>query len=200
MAMTQSTIAVGVFSEYAQARQAIDELRRAGFSEDEIGFLTRASTTDEAEPDSATAARAATGAVEGGVVGGTIGAIASLLIPGIGPAIAGGILLATLGGAAVGAAAGSIIASLTGMGVPEEEAHFYQRELEAGRTIVTVKAASGYDEAVDILRRNGAYNATTQESVINATPPLRPYGGDTPPIDTNAGPLPPEDTQGGQTS
>jgi hypothetical protein len=196
MAMTQSTIAVGVFSEYAQARQAIDELRRAGYSEDEIGFLTRASTTDE-EPGNATAARAETGAVEGGVIGVTIGAIASLLIPGFGPAIAGGILLGTLGGAAIGAAAGSIIATLTGLGVTEREAQFYQRELEAGRTIVTVKAASGYDEALDILRRNGAYNATTQESVINATPPLRPYGGDTPP-DTNAGELPPDVTTGGQ--
>jgi len=197
MAMTQRTIAVGVFSEYAQARQAIDELRRAGFSEEELGFLTRASTTDEAEPGNATAARAETGAVEGGVIGVTIGAIASLLIPGFGPAIAGGILLGTLGGAAIGAAAGSIIATLTGLGVTEGEAQFYQRELEAGGTIVTVKAASGYDEALDILRRNGAYNATTQESIINATPPLRPYGGDTPP-DTDGRELPPDITTGGQ--
>src|SRR5436309_3575574 len=185
MAMTQSTVAVGVFADLVQARQAIDDLRRAGFNDDEIGFLTRAGTT---EPENEQGARIATDAVGGGLVGGTIGAVAALLIPGFGPAIAGGILIATLSGAAIGAAAGSIIGSLTGMGVPEEHARFYQKELEAGRPIVTVKSASGHDEAVAILRRNGSYDATTQSGVINATPPLRPYGGVPPETyDPNAG-------------
>ena len=189
MAMTQSSVAVGVFSDLAQARQAIDELRRAGFNDDEIGFLTRAGTI---EPENEQGARIAADAAGGGLVGGTIGAVAALLIPGFGPAIAGGILIATLSGAAIGAAAGSIIGSLTGMGVPEEEAHFYQKELEAGRPIVTVKSASGQDEAVAILRRNGAYDATTQSGVINATPPLRPYGGVPPETyDPNAEDQPP---------
>src|SRR5947208_1204359 len=185
MAMTQSSVAVGVFSDLAQARQAIDELRRAGFNDDEIGFLTRAGTI---EPENEQGERIAADAAGGGLGGGTIGAVAALLIPGFGPAIAGGILIATLSGAAIGAAAGSIIGSLTGMGVPEEEARFYQGELEAGHPIVTVKTASGHDEAVAILRRNGSYDATTQSGVINATPPLRPYGGVPPETyDPNAG-------------
>src|SRR5437016_3796782 len=150
MAMTQSSVAVGVFSDLAQARQAIDELRRAGFNDDEIGFLTRAGTI---EPENEQGARIAADAAGGGLVGGTIGAVAALLIPGFGPAIAGGILIATLSGAAIGAAAGSIIGSVTGMGVPEEEARIDQTELVAGRTIVTVKAATDRDEAVAILRR-----------------------------------------------
>jgi len=191
MAMTQSSVAVGVFSDLAQARQAIDELRRAGFNDDEIGFLTRAGTI---EPENEQGERIAADAAGGGLIGGALGAVAALLIPGFGPAIAGGILIATLSGAAIGAAAGSIIGSLTGMGVPEEEARFYQKELEAGRPIVTVKSASDHDEAVAILRRNGAYNATTQSGVINATPPLRPYGGVPPDTyDPNAGPTTAED-------
>ena len=189
MAMTQDSIAVGVFHDSEQARHAIDELKSAGYSENEIGFLARASATG-LEDD--TMSSAATGAVEGGILGGVLGAAAALLIPGFGPAIAGGILIATLSGAAIGAAAGSIIGSLTGMGVPEEEARFYQKELEAGRPIVTVKSASDHDEAVAILRRNGAYNATTQSGVINATPPLRPYGGVPPDTyDPNAEDQPP---------
>lgn len=174
MAMTQSSVVVGVFADLAQARRAIDELRRAGFNDDEIGFLTRAGTI---EPENEQGARMATDAVEGGLLGGALGAVAALLIPGFGPAIAGGILIATLSGAAIGAAAGGIIGSLTGMGVPEEEARFYQRELEAGHPIVTVKTVTDQDEAVAILRRNGSYDATTRSGVINATPPLRPYGG-----------------------
>ncbi len=185
MAMTQSSVVVGVFPDLDQARRAIDELRRAGFNEDEIGFLTRVGTTG---PENEQGAHIATDALGGGLVGGTLGAVAALLIPGFGPAIAGGILIATLSGAAIGAAAGSIIGSLTGMGVPEEEARFYQGELEAGHPIVTVKTASGHDEAVAILCRNGSYDATTQSGVINATPPLRPYGGVPPETyDPNAG-------------
>src|SRR5438128_11048829 len=44
-----ATLAVamgGLLNRPAQARRAVDELRRAGYSEDEIGYLTRASATD----------------------------------------------------------------------------------------------------------------------------------------------------------
>ncbi|GAC1656723.1 MAG: hypothetical protein NVS4B7_00990 [Ktedonobacteraceae bacterium] len=180
MGMMQSSVVVGVFQDMAQARQAIDDLRRAGFTEDVVGFLSRADTTEAGDDRGA---NVATGAVEGGVIGIALGAAAALLIPGFGPAIAGGILAATLGGAALGAAAGGIIGSLTGMGVAEEEAHFYQQELGAGRTIVTVKTidARGQEEAETILRRNGAYDASTKSGIVNARPGLRPYGQALPP-------------------
>ena len=173
MAMTQDSIAIGVFHDSEQARHAIDELKSAGYSENEIGFLLRASATGS-EGD--TISSAATGAVEGGMIGGVLGAAAALFIPGFGPAIAGGILLATLGAAGMGALAGSIIGTLISIGVPEEEAHHYQRELENGHTIVTVKAASGYGDAIAIMRRNGAIDAKIRFSEFNAEPPLRPYG------------------------
>ena len=60
--------------------------------------------------------------------------------------------LATCGAAGIGALAGSIIGTLVSIGLPEEEAQHYQRELEKGRTIVTVKATSGY-HAIAIMRR-----------------------------------------------
>lgn len=179
MAMVQNTVAVGVFPDEGQARHAIDELRSIGFSDEEIGFLTRVRAIGT---ENQVAADAASGMVGGGVVGGVLGAAASLLIPGLGPVIAGGILIATLGGAALGAAAGGLVGALMGLGVSEKEARFYQQELEAGRTVVTVKTASaeGYDDVLAVLRKHGAYNATTQESLINATPPLRSYGTSNP--------------------
>lgn len=173
MAMIQDSIAVGVFHDAEQARQAIDALKRAGYSENEIGFLVRASAIGSEED---TMSSAATGAVEGGMLGGVLGAAAALLIPGFGPAIAGGILLVTVGAAGIGALAGSIIGTLVSIGVPEEEAHHYQRELEKGRTIVTVKAASGYDDAIAMMRSNGAIEAKIRYSEFNAEPPLRPFG------------------------
>ncbi len=166
MAMTQAPIAVGVFQNAEQARHAIDELEKAGYSENEVGFLARASAT-ESEGDTLSSA------VEGGVLGGVLGAAAALLIPGFGPAIAGGILLATFGVAGIGALAGSLIAALVSIGVPEEEARHYQRELENGRTIVTVKAAGGYDDALAIMRREGARDVKIRYSEFNAQPPLR---------------------------
>jgi hypothetical protein len=39
MAMTQDSILVGVFREPTQARHAIEELYRAGYRDDEIGYL-----------------------------------------------------------------------------------------------------------------------------------------------------------------
>lgn len=185
MAITQNWIVVGVFPAYEQARHAIDELRKAGFSDDETGFLTRAGTL-ESPGDVETSVT--TDAVSGGVVGGVIGAAVSLLVPGIGPALAGGILAATLGGAALGATAGGIIGTFTGMGASESEAHFYQRELEAGHTIVTVKALNGYDEAENILRRCGATHVKTLFGAFNATPPRRPYGAPPDTYDPTTGP------------
>jgi uncharacterized protein (TIGR02271 family) len=172
MAMNQRQVVVGVFDDRSRAEQAIEELRSIGFGDDQIGFAVRGGesqagtgyTGTEAREGATGAAGAATGAITGGVLGGILGAGAALLIPGFGPVIAGGILAATLGGAALGAVAGGLLGALTGMGVPEEEARYYQSEFEAGRIVVTVKTTNMNEQqqAMAILRRNGAYDATTR--------------------------------------
>lgn len=166
---------VGVFTTRANAENAINDLHTRGFTDQQIGFIARDSKTavdqtgTTAETEVPTGERAAVGAASGGVVGGLLGAAASLLIPGFGPAIAGGILAATLGGIAIGAATGSIIGALTHVGVPEEEARYYQGEFEAGRTLVTVDAPGRQQEAIDTMRRNGAYDASTRPGTYDAT-------------------------------
>ena len=166
MTTTGHATVVGVFEDYAVAERAIDELRRAGFNDDQIGYVVRDNrdTTGTVTGGQKTLAGegAATGAISGGVVGGVLGAAAALLIPGFGPAIAGGILATTLGGAAIGAAAGGILGALAGMGIPEEEARYYQSAFEGGRLLVTVQAPGRQREALDILQHNGAYDATTR--------------------------------------
>lgn len=169
MALTQGYIAVGVFRDPAQAHRALEELRQAGYSDDEIGYLARVRAT---EPDETTGTFIANSTVEGWLVGGLIGTAVVLLIPGFGLATVGGILAASLGGAAIGAAAGSLLGALISIGIPEEEARHYQKEIEAGHTVITVKAQSGYADALQILRRNGAHNATTRFSEFNASSPI----------------------------
>src|SRR5947209_2595164 len=167
MTMTDRSTVVGVFELRSEADAAIYELQRAGFRDDQIGFIVRnedtgAATTVEDGNTTEGAPGAAVGAVSGGIIGGVIGAAAALLIPGIGPAIAGGILVTVLGGAAIGAAAGGIVGALVGMGVPEEEAHYYAGEFHSGRTLVTVKAEGRQQEAINILHHNGGYDAGTR--------------------------------------
>ena len=48
------------------------------------------------------------------------------------------------------------------MGVPEEEARYYDEEFQAGRTLVTVKANARYQEAAAILRRHEAYDVESR--------------------------------------
>ncbi len=174
MQMQARGVAVGVFANRQQANQAVLELERAGFDDKEIGFLTGA-RTDEADATAAISNNAVSGAAGGSLIGGILGAAASLIIPGIGPAIAGGILAATLGGAALGAAAGGLISVLMGLGATEDEAKYYQKEIQAGRSVIVVKAPDSYQAAMEILKRSGALNARTEEAVYDQGP--LPRGG-----------------------
>jgi hypothetical protein len=157
MATTVRSTVVGVFENGHQAKQAVDELRRAGFREEQIGVAGR-----HADEGSKVGEGAATGAAVGAGVGAlwAIG-IAAGVLPVIGPVIAGGLLASVLASAAGGAVAGGIVGALVGLGIPENEASYYEEEFKAGRTLVTVKADSRANEAWGILARNGAYNMET---------------------------------------
>ena len=44
------------------------------------------------------------------------------------------------------------------IGVPEQDARYYQSELDAGRSIVLSKAVGNPEQALSILRQSGAYD------------------------------------------
>src|SRR3954466_13061242 len=166
MTGTTRTLIVGVFDDRMEAERAVDELEQAGFTKDDVGFALRGSdvvrggmVTDAVGTKDDTGA--ATGAVTGGVVGGLLGAAAALLIPGVGPVLAGGILATSLGYAAAGVAVGGILGAMTGAGLTEEEAKYYEREFNEGRAIVTVRAGEREGMALGILRKHGAYDMQT---------------------------------------
>jgi uncharacterized protein (TIGR02271 family) len=153
---------VGLFRDTAQAEEAIRDLKAAGFSDREIGVIMQ--DRDEQRrlaTDTGTKAGegAATGAVSGGVLGGIVGLLAgvgALVIPGVGPIVAGGALASTLAGAGIGAAAGGLIGALIGMGIPEEDARYYESGLREGGILVTVEAGANVAEARRILLDAGA--------------------------------------------
>jgi hypothetical protein len=161
MTMTNRSLVVAVFADQAQAERAIGALEQAGFTDQQLGFVRRGEKTSTGGEASDTLKKVVPGVAGGGILGGIVGAAAALLIPGLGPALAGGILAATLGGAALGAA-GGLLGALTNLGMTEEEARYYQGELQAGRTLVIVRAENRQQEASNILRRYGGYDATTR--------------------------------------
>lgn len=168
---TRSSV-VGVFTDRAQAQRAVNELKRAGFTDDQIGVLGRdtkeVASEDrvEGETDSYAAEGAATGLAAGAGIGALWGlGILAGALPAIGPAIAGGTLAVLLSSAAAGAAAAGLAGALIGMGIPKEEAEYYESEFKAGRILVTVTATGREDEARAILRRNGAYDASQRTAM-----------------------------------
>lgn len=175
MSMSSSSSAretvVGVFHNSDHAREAIEALKDAGFKSNEIGLLmadqNRAGEmARDTGVESHAGSGAATGAVTGGILGGIGGwlvGIGALAIPGVGPFIAAGAFATALGGAAIGAGVGAVAGALVGMGVPKEEADYYEGEVRGGRTLVTVQSAARYAEAQRILRDHGAYDIETRD-------------------------------------
>jgi len=159
----QNQAVVGVFSNQAQARLALQELRDAGFTEQQLGLVTpsggdggwRGETSD---PDTNWEEGAGAGAATGAALGGlwAVG-IAAGALPAIGPIIAGGVLASVLASALGGAAVGGVVGALIGLGLSEDEARGYEDEFKAGRTLITVQAPGRFAEAVGILRRNGGF-------------------------------------------
>jgi hypothetical protein len=162
------TAVCGVFADRGQAQRAVEELKRVGFAHDRIGVIARDHDPDSPAINAATETKVAEGSVVGAATGAGIGAlwalgIAAQVFPPLG-VVVGGPLLAFLASAGVGATAGTIIGALVGAGLPEDEARFYEGEIKAGRTLVTVDAGSRSDEAASVLRRSGGFDMRTRDS------------------------------------
>ena len=158
--------AVGVFSTRAQAQSAVQALRASGFSDASIGVLTQGQAdipgvNDRSGVDSDPTGTqweegAGVGAAAGAVTGTGLGlAVAAGLMSPLGPLVAGGTLIALLASAGAGAAVGTVIGGLVGLGIPEDDAAYYEGELKSGRTLVTVDAGARYAEAQNIIRQHG---------------------------------------------
>jgi hypothetical protein len=152
-----------VFHDRDHAQAAVNELRNMGFREDEIGVAYRSEERVEGAHDVETGSYAAEGAATGAAAGAGVGALWGLgivagVLPAIGPAVAGGALAAILSSSVAGAAAAGLAGALIGLGIPEDEARFYEDEFRSGRYVVTVRAEHRYDQAADALRRHGGYD------------------------------------------
>lgn len=155
---------VGVFYTRPEAETAVRELRDAGFANDAIGMIARdadGNMVNERSHETLAGEGAAAGAVVGAGAGALVGlGVLAGTIPVIGPVLAVGTLGTVLLNAAGGAAILGLVGALIGVGIPEDDARYYESEVHGGRFLVTVEAADRTAEAWSILHRSGGYNRT----------------------------------------
>jgi hypothetical protein len=166
-----------IAKDISQTELIVTELKKAGFSSDDISVLLPEKNTSKDF-----AYEKHTKAPEGASVGGTVGlgvgavlgwlvGIGSLAIPGVGAFIAAGPILTALSVAALGAAAGGLTGALIGMGVPEYEAKRYDGKIKGGCVLISVHAANSaaIDQAKQIFEDAHAEDiASTDESSVSA--------------------------------
>jgi len=179
--MPNRTTAIAVFDDRARAQRAIDQLKRAGFTDKDIGVTARGEDGDDKLVDADKGTHAKEGAITGVTTGAGVGALWGLgilagILPAIGPAIAGGTLAAIVSSAAAGAATAGVAGALIGLGIPEDEANYYESEFRAGRVVVTVRGDGRLVEAQEILELNGGYDMQSASDRPAATQTGRATG------------------------
>lgn len=157
---------VGLFDDFAQAKNAGVQLEQMGISHNDISVLANnESGAYGANPDPAhhTMGEAmAKDATVGAEVGGVLGLLAGLslfVIPGLGWIAGAGWLTGMLTGAGIGAVAGGLVGVLTHVGVPAADAAYYNEGVRRGGVLVAVKAEDSNAAAVaQLLSAQGAVN------------------------------------------
>lgn len=151
--MTGQGHTVGVFHTRDAADKAVTELRSAGWKDDQIGMVGKDTKAAEGATIGAAAGAATAAAVGAGIMAG--------VIPVIGPVLAMGPLAVTLLNAAGGAAVAGLAGALVGAGIPDEDAKYYEGEVNKGRYIVTTNAGDRGADVRNVYTRYGGYDRST---------------------------------------
>lgn len=164
-------MALGLFTNRQDAEDAIDELEALGYNPKDFSIIMR--DEQEAKMTDSKGANVVSGAATGATTGAGIGALAGLLVgigaiavPGLGALFIGGPLAAGLGltgaaattisGAVTGTLAGGLIGALAGLGMPEEDAKYYEARIKEGAILLAVPSETRVEEVKEVLSQNGA--------------------------------------------
>jgi hypothetical protein len=137
----QRPIRAGVFITVEGARQAVNRLRAAGFTQEQITVVTsdpvkarQFQEFEHQEPAGAnTPAAAATGSAIGATLGGVAAGAVGVATGGLPLIVAGGI------GLMAGAIWGGFLGAMMTRGIEKEAANFYDQEVQKGRLLVSVE-------------------------------------------------------------
>ncbi|QJC50871.1 hypothetical protein HGI30_04365 [Paenibacillus albicereus] len=140
---------VGIFRTEKDALRAVEELKAAGWSKEQLSVIRR--TREEVcRVESKSGTNAPEGMVSGGLAGAVLGGAAGVLatagllfVPGIGPLLAAGPIATVLAGAAFGGSAGTLVGGLAGLGIPDHQAEQYRTLVEQDHVLVIATADTG---------------------------------------------------------
>jgi hypothetical protein len=153
---------VGVFTTREAADRAVADLKAAGYTDAQIGLIAKDSSGNATRVDgdnNYAGTGAAVGVAAGAAAGAAVGAgVAAGVIPIIGPVLAIGTLGTVLLNAAGGAAIAGLAGALIGWGIPEEDARYYEGEVQAGRYLVTVDCGDRSADVRSVYSRHGGYD------------------------------------------
>ena len=162
---------VGIFQNENEAIRVIENLKAAGYHDNEISVIAKHSEkTDRIEEATHVDTQAtddASKAAGGAAIGGLLGGIGALLlelgviaIPGVGPFLAAGPIAATLTGLIAGGAIGGLAGVLVEAGIDKEDAKEYETYLDRGDILVAVTLKD------NLVRENILDNYYENNSVI----------------------------------
>lgn len=166
----KNTSVFGIYRDRANAEEAVDALRAAGFRKGDVSALLpdNVGTKDFAHEKNTKAPEGTTtGAASGGILGGALGwlaGIGALAIPGVGSLIAAGPIMGALAGVGVGSAVGGLIGALVGLGIPEYEAKRYEGRVREGGILLSVHC----DDSEWIKRGKKILENTGAEDIASA--------------------------------
>lgn len=162
----QPRMVMGVFDDHADAVEALQELKDAGFEPDQVSIVMLQAPQAEIEERDGPHVDETTGILAGGALGGLAGWLigaSAVAVPGLGALFAAGALVGALGGAGVGAATGGIIGHLIDEGLTHEEARYYHERVRHGAVLMTVRAEGRRaEEALALMHRLGAHDYHTR--------------------------------------
>ncbi len=151
--MAQTKTVIGVFGSEHAAESAVSELRRSGFSDNEISVVGKDSGQHGQHGGHGD------GVGDGATWGAGLGAGAGLLatagalaIPGFGPVLAMGPLAATL----TAAAGGGIAGALVDFGIPSGQSKQYEAKVKEGKYLAVLKTSKNAQQAQQCLQDSGA--------------------------------------------
>jgi hypothetical protein len=137
-----SKVVIGIFDDYVSAGDAIEALKTAGFSTDDLSIVGRdlddmrpvtSHVVETDRPD-----KTVTGMTIGGAAAGFLIGLASMALPGVGALFVAGPIMAAISGAAAGTYIGFLAGALTHFDVPQYQADIYESQLTAGKVLVAV--------------------------------------------------------------
>lgn len=156
MTTLQDPSAVGIYNDLETAERRIDELRRAGFSEEEVGIIGHVGSEETVptplemhEPEE----NAITGLIRGAIIGAITGAFVILVIPGLGEVAGLGRWFDVLGGGILGAIVCGLLVAFASFVFMRPKSRLFAAALERGLFIVTVKNPARKQEAISVLRQ-----------------------------------------------